>query len=122
MRRMFLKTIVIAFAGLCSTAFGIEFLNKPEETTPTKESKVDILLFSATWCGPCQSMKARLKRDGLYKYVTLMDCTEGKMFAKYAKTYKFRGVPTLIVLIDGEEVARNDRLSASDLIRKYAPK
>jgi len=130
MRRTFLKTVIAVLASTSATVFGIDIFGgdkTPAETdttppaTQTKD-KVDILFFTASWCGPCQSLKAQLKREGLYKFVTVMDCSDGKAFSKYAKAYKFRGVPTLIVVVNDKEVARNDKQSASTLIRKYAPK
>ena len=127
MRRAFLKTVSVALASLSAYTFGIELFDdggnlvevQSKKETVATDSKVEILLFTASWCGPCQSLKAHLKREGLYRFVTIMDCSEGKTFSKYAKTYKFRGVPTLIVLVNGKEVARNDRQSAATLIKKY---
>ena len=127
MRRAFLKTVSVALASLSAYTFGIELFDdggnlvevQSKKETVATDSKVEILLFTASWCGPCQSLKAQLKREGLYRFVTIMDCSEGKTFSKYAKTYKFRGVPTLIVLVNGKEVARNNKQGAATLIKKY---
>lgn len=87
--------------------------NEASVETP---SKIEILLFSATWCGPCQSLKARLKSAGLYDKVTLVDCSDGAEYKKWTTKYKFKGVPQMVVLRDGKEI---DRGASVELVRKY---
>lgn len=90
-------------------------VEEPEVTKP----KIEILLFSATWCGPCQSLKSKLKRSGLYDKVILMDCSDGSDYSKFARKYKFKGVPTIVVLKDGKEI---DRGRTVELVKKYTTK
>jgi len=63
-----------------------------------------ILKFSASWCGPCKSMAAVLKRITLPVAVQEIDVDDNH---EQAAQYAIRGVPTL-VLVDstGKEVSR----------------
>lgn len=63
-----------------------------------------ILKFSASWCGPCKSMAAVLKRITLPVAVHEIDVDDDH---EQAAQYAIRGVPTL-VLVDpaGKEVSR----------------
>jgi len=93
---------------------------KPEPPKKKPKPKPVITMFTATWCGPCQRLKSRLKSKNLFKYLTIADCSSDSNFSKYARKYKFRGVPTIIVFIDGKEVARGNSGNAETLIKKYA--
>jgi len=65
----------------------------------------NVLYFSAPWCGPCKAMKpafiALMEELGI-KY-ELVDVSEQQAIAR---RYKVMGVPTIIVLEDGEPIAR----------------
>jgi len=64
-----------------------------------------ILYFSAPWCVPCHQMKpafTALMEEINQKY-ELIDVAENHAAAT---KYKVRGVPTIIVLEDGEITAR----------------
>jgi len=126
MRRTLLKAIALSLVATTCCAFPPTLNVQPEvvaaETPaekPVAKPQTDILLFTASWCGPCQSLKAKLKRSGLMKHVIIMDCSDSGFFGDYARKYKFRGVPTLIVMVDGKEVARGNSGNAESLIKKY---
>lgn len=95
-------------------------LPKPEVPKEKPKPKPVVTMFTASWCGPCQRLKAKLKSMKLFKYLTIADCSSDSNFSKYAKKYNFRGVPTIIVFVDGKEIARGGSGNAESLIRKYA--
>ena len=113
-RRTIIATLLMLFTTSSSAEEFTQFI--PETVNGMFSTKTEILLFSATWCGPCQSLKAQLKREGLYDKVKLMDCSNGGTFSTLSKKYGFRAVPTVIVLRNGKEVARG----GLSTVRKYA--
>ncbi|MCC7332620.1 MAG: thioredoxin [Flavobacteriales bacterium] len=63
--------------------------------------------FYATWCGPCKAMspileEAAIKLKGKVKIVKV-DVDKNQ---NAAENYKVRGVPTLILFVNGEQVWR----------------
>lgn len=75
----------------------------------------EVLLFTADWCGPCKVLKAKMKSEGLLQSVQIRDCTDSGAYRVFSKKYGFRGVPQVIVVEDGEEIARG----GLDVARKY---
>ena len=62
--------------------------------------KVEVLKFSATWCGPCRVLAQTLKDvDG----ITNIDIEKDQ---ETAIKYGIRSVPTMVFLKDGKEVHR----------------
>lgn len=61
------------------------------------------ILFSASWCPNCPSVKAILDSNNVeYKYVDI-DTPEGE---EEAAVHGIRGLPTVIVVNDQSEVVR----------------
>ena len=61
---------------------------------------VEILKFSATWCGPCRVLSSILKD---VEGITNVDIDQQK---DLAIEHNVRSVPTMIFLKDGEQVER----------------
>jgi thioredoxin 1 len=61
---------------------------------------VEVLKFSATWCGPCRVLAQTLKD---VEGITNIDIEKDQ---ETARKYGIRSVPTLVFLKDGKEVHR----------------
>lgn len=64
------------------------------------ENKIEILKFSATWCGPCRVLANTLKD---VEGITNIDIDKDR---ETPAKYGIRSVPTLVFLKDGKEVHR----------------
>jgi len=61
---------------------------------------VEVLKFSATWCGPCRVLANTLKD---VEGITNIDIEKDQ---ETARKYGIRSVPTMVFLKDGKEVHR----------------
>ena len=61
---------------------------------------VEVLKFSATWCGPCRVLAQTLKD---VEGITNIDIDKD---SETPKKYGIRSVPTMVFLKDGKEVHR----------------
>jgi len=64
------------------------------------ENSIEVLKFSASWCGPCRVLAQTLKD---VEGITNIDIEKDK---ETAIKYGVRSLPTLVFLIDGKEVHR----------------
>lgn len=62
--------------------------------------KVEVLKFSASWCGPCRVLAQTLKD---VEGITNIDIDKDM---ETARKYGIRSVPTMVFLKDGKEVHR----------------
>lgn len=75
--------------------------------------------FSATWCGPCQTLAPILKeiKDELGEQLSILKIDVDKNQAVAAK-FQVQGVPTLILYKNGNQVWRQSGLQPkSELIK-----
>lgn len=80
-------------------------------------SKVELLDFSATWCGPCKMQKPHLEKveselAGQIE-VKVVDVDQNQSLAAQ---YGIQAVPTLIILKDGEVAKRFTGLTTSGIL------
>ena len=61
------------------------------------------LLFSASWCGPCQTLKPVMEQVSKTIPVTKIDVDTD---AQTVSDYGVRSVPTVVLIKDGIEVKR----------------
>lgn len=67
--------------------------------TSAAAATVVFIAFTAQWCGPCK----RLHRDFASDQITFHDAEAEQ---ELADSYEVTGYPTIIALVDGQEVAR----------------
>ena len=72
--------------------------------------EIEVLKFSATWCGPCKVLATTLKDAAEIKSIDVEQDQETAM------KYNIRSVPTLVFLRNGKEV---HRVSGSMPLQKY---
>ena len=72
--------------------------------------EIEVLKFSATWCGPCKVLATTLKDAAEIKSIDVEQDQETAM------KYNIRRVPTLVFLRNGKEV---HRVSGSMPLQKY---
>ena len=72
--------------------------------------EIEVLKFSATWCGPCKVLATTLKDAAEIKSIDVEQDQET------ARKYNIRSVPTLVFLRNGKEV---HRVSGSMPLEKY---
>jgi thioredoxin 1 len=64
------------------------------------ENNIEVLKFSATWCGPCRVLAQTLKD---VEGITNIDIDKDR---ETPGKYGIRSVPTMVFLKDGKEVHR----------------
>ena len=62
-----------------------------------------ILRFTASWCGPCKSLAQNLEIANLNMPIEVVDID---VHPELAQEYGIRGVPTLVMLEENNEVKR----------------
>jgi len=84
-----------------------------------KENKLVILLFSATWCGPCKMLKQKIiEEEEILRgiqigYVDIDD----ENFEELVDLYKISSIPTILFVgLDETEVKEIKRIEGYDWI------
>lgn len=90
-----------------------------------KPQKRKVLVFKATWCGACQSLNyewPRLKKAGwrvgekLTDHIQLVDADQRP---DLISRYGISSLPTLVLVDDNEEIAREGSLGARNIAEFY---
>jgi thioredoxin 1 len=76
----------------------------------------NLVLFSASWCGPCQQLKKTLAVTDLGIPVSLVDVDSDPVAAA---DYSIRGVPTLILIEDNQVVKRKSGAMSSQQLKEF---
>lgn len=80
------------------------------------ESGRVLVKFSASWCSPCKVLASIIDNNPLSIPVVEVDIDEDP---ELATKYKVRGVPTLVVVEDGEEVKRKVGLLTATQLNQF---
>ena len=79
----------------------ISNIDTPDEML--QKHKKLMLVFSATWCGPCQALKRNLEniKAGLPEdmHLAVIDWDE---YGDFAMKYNVKSIPTVAIFKDGE--------------------
>lgn len=80
--------------------------SKKQLNTLTADNKFVLVDFSAVWCGPCKKLTPVI--DDLAKDLPSIKFVKADIeeLDDLATEYSVEAVPTLVLLIDGKEVAR----------------
>ena len=88
-----------------------------EELEQMKANGDKILVdFYASWCGPCKTLASIIERNPPSIPVVEIDIDED---IQMAMNHKIRGVPTLILMQDGEEIRRKSGVLSSSELNKF---
>jgi thioredoxin len=102
------------------SARAVDTISTPQEFTRkvTKNSKLTVVKFSASWCGPCQKMKPVFEE--VAKENTDCDCVEVDIDGtrSIVNLWNISSVPTIVVVKDGKEVARLVGMQSKEAINK----
>jgi thioredoxin 1 len=74
-----------------------------------------ILKFSATWCQPCKMLTKQLEGEDFGVPLQEVDIDANESLAK---EFGIRGVPTLVLVRDGQEVKRLSGVNTATVIRE----
>jgi S1-C subfamily serine protease len=80
-------------------------------------SRGEVIDFSATWCGPCQSVAptvARLERDGFP--IRSVDVDRNR---DLAQRFNVTAMPTFVLIVDGKEVDRHEGIMSESELRAW---
>lgn len=77
------------------------------------QSDVEILVFSASWCSACKTLKNKLQMKGVVYEEIDVDDPENESLVV---AYKVRSLPTTIILKDGEVVVHEQGVGVVETI------
>ncbi len=95
----------------------------PENLEEVKKGNA-ILDFWAPWCGPCQQFKPTFEEvSEEQKNITFGKVnTDEPVNSNLAAEYGIRGIPTIVFLKDGEEIARTSGALPKDAFEEEIKK
>ena len=75
-----------------------------------------ILKFQASWCQPCKMLSKAIEGEDLGVVVEEVDIDDNR---DLAIQYGVRGVPTMVLVREGTEVARVSGYMSADKVREW---
>ena len=76
----------------------------------------ELKVFSASWCGPCKSLKATIAATALSANLVFVDIDTDPQLAK---DYGIRGVPTMVLEDNGTEIKRATGAKTSAQLQEF---
>ncbi|MBO4302523.1 thioredoxin fold domain-containing protein [Methanosarcinaceae archaeon] len=82
-------------------------------------SRIKIIDFSASWCGPCRMQKPTME-DLQKEYADKMEVTfvDVDEHPDLARSYEIHAVPTIVIELDGSEMTRFMGVTSKERILK----
>lgn len=78
---------------------------------------IKVLKFEASWCAPCKTL-SNIMEGAADKHSVVIEAIDVDENPDLAKQYGVRGVPTMVKLKDGNEIARKvGMVNESDLLK-----
>lgn len=87
--------------------------DKAEFLSIIKESKLAVVDFFATWCGPCKQLKPKLEEIALANPDVIFYAIDIDRSMSVATALGIRSMPTVIFYINGEQ---NGKVIGLDLL------
>ena len=103
----------------------LENFSDEQFTTRVKEEEISIIQFSASWCGPCKSLRPIMEKlsdeysDKKY-FWAYADVEEGGI--NTGSAMGIRGVPSTIVFSKGKEIDRLVGNPGEQAVREFISK
>jgi len=79
----------------------------------------DLLIFSASWCGPCQNLKRAIAAEPEMTAHLQTKNIDIDVDKELAKKYHVGSVPTLIILQDNGTIRRYVGFTSSAALKKW---
>lgn len=100
--------IIVMTVEPASTVPGLQFIEQLEQLDDIQG--LSWRLFTAPGCAPCQDIKRKLPQWG-YDFLTSSQCfcIDLSLLPQASAAFQVLSVPTLIVCLDGQEIARQVR-------------
>lgn len=76
----------------------------------------NLVIYSATWCSPCQQLKKTLQSINLGIPISIIDIDEDPISAA---ENNIRGVPTLLLMQDNVVVKRKSGYMSSEQLKNF---
>lgn len=76
----------------------------------------ELKVFTASWCGPCRSLKSAIAATTLSANLVFVDIDADPQLAK---DYGIRGVPTLVLEESGKETKRSTGAKTSAQLQEF---
>lgn len=108
------KSTKLLLAALCGAALGVLAQDK------ASASNIEVVKFSAPWCGACRQMKPAFDRvSNDFKGQAAFRSVNVDAQKAFADAHKIEALPTVVVFKDGKAVARHTGAMSAFRLRSF---